>query len=97
MNEDVNEKELRPGENPHSGNISGYRRMTDEEVELINEIKQAERETAAIFVRVADIARSRWPREGISDRWASIAKTHMEQGFMALVRSVAQPQSPFEG
>lgn len=30
-------------------------------------------------------------------RWRETARSHFEQGFMALVRSVAQPESPFEG
>lgn len=86
---DADDAAPRPGENPHSGDISGYRKMEDHEVALINDIKAAERAAAAMWARVAD-------RKGIDGRWASLAKTQLEQGFMALVRAVAKPRSPFE-
>lgn len=32
---------------------------------------------------------------GTDMRWASIAKTHFEEGFSALVRSIAKPEPRF--
>lgn len=78
----------RPGENPHSGDISGYRKMADGDVELINEIKAAEVLLAQTWQKVSD-------RADIDARWLHIARTEFEQGFMALVRSVARPTPRF--
>jgi hypothetical protein len=30
--------------------------------------------------------------EGIDQRWVAIAKTHLQQGFMAATRAIAQPE-----
>jgi hypothetical protein len=31
----------------------------------------------------------------IDKRWAAVAKTHFQEGFMALVRSVTKPEDVF--
>lgn len=48
---------------------------------------------------VAQVERLRYMIEdlrcngAIDQRWVSIAETHLQQGIMAAVRSIAQPQS----
>lgn len=64
--------------------VKGYRRLTETEVEFINNLKTME---AAILSTVDAMKEG----EEINQRWVSIGRTHIEQGFMALVRSVARP------
>jgi hypothetical protein len=66
--------------------ITGYRDLTLEEIELINAVK----ETAENVRRVVDIV---CDVPGIDKRWASIARTDLQTGFMALVRSIAKPDT----
>lgn len=65
--------------------ITGYRALSEEELKLINHLTEL-----AVIVgdAVADL------RRGATDfdqRWVSIGATHLQEGFMALTRSVAQP------
>ena len=64
--------------------IKGYRDLSQEEIDLMNEIK-AEGEKLGVLVEKL------MGTESIDKRWASIGKTDLQTGIMALVRSVAQP------
>lgn len=66
--------------------IAGYRDLTDEEIALINRIKHHAEETRRL---VDDV----YQYQERDPRWSAIAQTHLQQGFMALVRSVAKPDS----
>lgn len=76
------------GPNPTAQGVRGYRDLAPEEVGLINQLKimqeQVARVWAAVFVRAETDRRK-----------ANIAKTHFEEGFSALVGSVARPHDPF--
>lgn len=65
--------------------IKGYRELSQAEIETINTIKH-------VGDRVGDVLES-MVQEGTKydQRWVSIARTHLQQGFMALTRAVAQP------
>lgn len=65
--------------------ITGYRDLTQEEIDLMNDIKhEGERLRAMIeLLRKPEFDQS----------WVSIAEIHLQQGIMAAVRSVAQPES----
>jgi hypothetical protein len=66
--------------------ITGYRQLSPNEVELINEIKRLA-EQAGVMV-------SSLEGSTIADpRWVAIARTQLQQAFMALTRSVARPAS----
>lgn len=66
--------------------ITGYRELTPAEVECINQIKaKAEEVRVLVEDALSDPATDK--------RWASIGKTHLQEGFMALVRSIAQPET----
>lgn len=79
--------------------------MSDSEVALINEIKAHEATTLALIAKIRVQLDKQQSDAGDVDgyeerkrlhfaepqRWHSIAKTNIEQGYMALVRSVAQP------
>lgn len=66
--------------------IIGYRNLTTEEIDLINEIKGLASQVGILCDKLhAD------PHHSLDHRWISIGTTHLQQGFMALTRSVAQP------
>ena len=86
-------------ENQHR-KISGYRELTQQEIDLMNEAKELEAKCLALHKKIGDrlggqaLDPSDYKRLEASQgkRWHSIARTDIETGFMALVRSIAQPQ-----
>ena len=64
--------------------IKGYRELSQEEIDLMNEIKVKGAEIGKLVekLRAAD---------GLDQRWVSIGATDFQTGLMALTRSVAQP------
>lgn len=75
-------------ENQHE-KISGYRDLTDEEISYMNDVKKAEEDLGNLYKDLIDDV------PDVNKRWASIAKTHFEEGFSALVRSIARPTERF--
>ena len=76
--------------------IKGYRELTKGEIALINEIKGKAEEVEKLvnklsLLRFPDTDTS--PSKLIDLRWLSIGKTHLQQGFMALTRAIAKPES----
>lgn len=82
--------------------ISGYRDLTQEEIDLMNKAKRLEAEVLELHrevgAKILQQYRTAHTEEHVraeqaqAQRWHSIARTDIETGFMALVRSVAQPQ-----
>jgi hypothetical protein len=69
---------------PNGNSIAGYRVLTQFEIDSINDVKH-------VAQVVDDVITS---LEGIGEtdkRWVAIAKTQLQQGFMAAVRSIARP------
>lgn len=64
--------------------ISGYRELSQEEIDLMNEIKQKGKELGEL------VAKLRASPE-LDQRWVSIGATDLQTGFMALTRGVARP------
>lgn len=64
--------------------IKGYRSLTQEEVKLMNEIKEKAEEVGQLVQKLKN-------QSALDQRWISIGATGLQQGFMALVRGVAQP------
>ena len=65
--------------------VLGYTPQSQERLDCVNHNKALEER----LLRQIE----RYLSESLVDgRWAAIAKTHFEQGFMALNRSVMQPQ-----
>lgn len=73
-------------ENQHR-KISGYRELGEAEIEIMNRIKEKGKEVGQL---IDDLMTS--DRIEIDARWAHIAKTDLQKGFMALTRAVAKPQ-----
>lgn len=74
--------------------VSGYHPQSDEKVSLVNQFKADEER----MLRKIDALTPgptfdlEGPNVGECDlRWLAIARTHFEQGFMALNRSVFRP------
>ncbi len=66
--------------------IKGYRELSQEEIDVMNEIKTKGAEVGALVEKLAGMGAA------VDGRWVSIGKTHLQQGFMALTRSVAKPE-----
>jgi hypothetical protein len=66
--------------------IKGYRDLSEYEILQMNNIK----ETGEILRTMIGSMRL---SDGLDQRWVSIAETHLQQGIMAAVRAVAQPES----
>lgn len=63
--------------------VAGYQPQSARTVELVNQNKHLEE----LVLRKAELIRSMY-----DGRWAAVAITHFEQGFMALNRAVFQPK-----
>ena len=64
--------------------IKGYRELTQEEIDLMNEIKQQ-------GVALGNLVNKLRGADGLDQRWLSIGATDLQTGLMALTRAVAQP------
>ena len=64
--------------------ISGYRDLSQNEIDLMNAIKDQGTELEILVQTLRDT-------DGLDQRWVSIGATELQQGIMALVRAVAQP------
>lgn len=64
--------------------ITGYRQLSESEVALMNEGKAL---SAACGEYIAKLR----AKESLDQRWVSIGATHMQEGFMAAIRGIAQP------
>jgi hypothetical protein len=64
--------------------ISGYRDLTQGEIDLMNEVKRLASECGNLVANLRSVAE-------LDQRWLSIGATELQQGFMALVRSIAKP------
>ena len=64
--------------------VTGYRQLNEEEAALMNEIKAHGVDLGVLIARLKE-------NKSLDQRWVSIGATELQQGFMALVRAVAQP------
>jgi len=69
--------------------ISGYRNLTQNEIDLMNSIKSLENDIANLWHQAME------SRSFIDGRWMNIAKTKYQEATMAFVRAVARPADPF--
>lgn len=69
--------------------ISGYRDLTQSEIDGMNSIKSLEVDVGELFKQIGEI-------QGVDQRSMALAKTNLQQGFMWFVRAIAKPSNPFE-
>ena len=84
--------------------IKTYRELSQIEIDLMNECKVLEAEYHELWEKIrlhvrnqtnqGDLAEQKRLFDSNPVRWLSLSKTNVEQGFMALVRAVAQPTTP---
>lgn len=79
-------------ENQHR-QIIGYRELSQVEIDTLNRIKAV---AVSVHELLKDISYGNPgggdAPEGVADaRWYMIARTHFQEGFMALSRSIAKP------
>lgn len=72
-------------ENQHE-KIIGYRDLTQEEIDLMNEGK-------AIAVRCGDFINKLESLEDSDKRCVALGKTNLQQGFMWAIRGIARPET----
>jgi len=72
-------------ENQHKM-ITGYRDLSQAEIDLMNMVKGLAAKCGAELEIVN-------ANPDTDKRWASIARTHLQEGFMALTRAIAKPTS----
>ncbi len=71
--------------------IKGYRDLSEQEIALMNEGKELAEQVGA-YLKKLELAEFAQTEQQVPDkRWLSIGKTHLQQGFMAVIRSVAKP------
>lgn len=73
--------------NAESPEISGYRKLSEDELKSINVLKRAELYILEIVVEVLQAD------SNTDKKWLDIGKTDIQKGFMALTRSIAKPES----
>ena len=71
--------------------ISGYRDLNQEEIDVINMLKKMEEQAGHILADI-DNRVARAGDDGAA-RWVSIARTHLETGYMYAIKAVARPDN----
>lgn len=72
--------------------IIGYRQLTEQEVALMNEGKALAEACGQYIAKLrAYIERDGSPDPVLDQRWISIGATQLQQGWMAVIRGIAQP------
>jgi len=65
--------------------IAGYRDLTQQEIDLINEIKKNGNDLGLAIDAIEKMP-------NVDRRMAAIARTQIQLGLMALIRAIAKPQ-----
>ena len=66
--------------------IKGYRDLSEGEIAAMNNIK-------AKAIEIGELVKALEQKAWVDKRWVAIGKTDLQTGFMALVRSVAKPET----
>jgi len=66
--------------------VKGYRVLTDDEIDKMNQVKEK-------AVEVGELIAELQADNNVNQRWVAIAKTDLQTGFMAAVRSIAKPET----
>lgn len=73
--------------------ITGYRELSQDEINLMNEAKALGEQLGALVTRL-EVAEFAQTSDQVPDkRNLALAKTNLQQGMMWLVRSIAKPTS----
>ena len=72
--------------------ITGYRDLTQDEIDLMNEAKALAVECGELINKIEGL-HTDTGQHAIDMRWLNIGKTDLQKGFMSVVRSVAKPET----
>lgn len=78
-------------ENQHQ-KIKGYRDLSQEEIDLMNEAKELAEKVGELVIKVTK--QLFVESKGMTTehhRWANIGKTDLQKGFMSVIRAIAKP------
>lgn len=64
--------------------VSGYTKQTESKIEMVNHNKVVEENILRMLDKLAEM-------EEIDKRWLAIGRTHIEEGFMCINRSIFKP------
>jgi hypothetical protein len=87
---------FRPGETFQQPKITGYRQLNETEAALMNEGKALAEQCGEFIAKLRLHPDANQPSTGnfpvpLDQRWISIGATQLQQGFMAVIRGIAQP------
>ena len=68
--------------------ITGYRDLTQSEIDAMNSVKALESDIAALVRQIGELP-------GVDRRDLAIARTHFEDACIRTVRAVARPVTPW--
>lgn len=68
--------------------IKGYRELNEVEIALMNKIKE---QGVVLASLIDDLGKSEGETKA-DPRWLAIGRTHLQEGLMALTRSIAKPE-----
>ena len=75
--------------------ITGYRQLSQAEVDLMNEGKALAEQVGEYIEKLRSYPATGKPNESgdpaLDQRWVSIGATDLQRGFMAVIRGIAQP------
>lgn len=69
--------------------ISGYRDLTDDEIDTINQIKEKAAEVGVLCDKIESGMHG--ANINVDPRWLAIGRTDLQKGFMSLTRAIARP------
>ena len=64
--------------------IKGYRDLSQEEIDMMNEAKELAGKVGDLVERMQNVKTN-------DQRWIATGKTDLQKGFMSIIRGVAQP------
>jgi len=67
--------------------IKGYRDLSQEEIDLMNESKEMAEQVGKLILKLEDSA----DKLHLDGGWLELGKRDLQTGFMKVVRSIAQP------
>ena len=74
--------------------ITGYRELSEADIEMINCVKAKAEEVRELLVEIGShVAWTQDPPVTVDGRWLSIGKTDLQKGFMAVIRAIARPET----
>lgn len=73
--------------------ITGYRDLSQDEIDLMNEAKAQGEQLGALIERLEAAGFAKTSDQVPDKRALALAKTNLQQGMMWLVRSIAKPAS----